>query len=174
LRGDEGPLRREEMSDQNYTTSFAVDESPEEVFRAINNVRGWWSQAIEGDTDKLGAVFYYHYRDVHRCTFKITEFVPGKRVVWHVLQNYFNFIKDKTEWTGTDVVFEIAKKGNKTEVHFTHVGLVPENECYGVCSDAWGSYITGSLRDLITTVEGKPNPIEEIVTRARQMRREAS
>jgi len=162
------------MSDQNYTTSFAVDESPEEVFRAINNVRGWWSQAIEGDTDKLGAVFYYHYQDVHRCTFKITEFVPGKRVVWHVLQNYFNFIKDKTEWTGTDVVFEIAKKGNKTEVHFTHVGLVPENECYGVCSDAWGSYITGSLRDLITTVEGKPNPIEEIVTRARQMRREAS
>ena len=161
------------MSDQNYTTSFAVDELPEKVFSAINNVRGWWSQAIEGDTDKPGAVFYYHYQDVHRCTFKITEFVPGKKVVWHVLQNYFNFVKDKTEWTGTDVVFEIAKKGDKTEVHFTHVGLVPANECYGVCSDAWGSYITGSLRDLITTGKGKPNPIEEIVTRARQMSRAA-
>ena len=162
------------MSDQNYTTSFAVDEFPEEVFSAINNVRGWWSQAIEGDTDKLGAVFYYHYQDVHRCTFKITEFVPGKKVVWHVLQNYFNFVKDKTEWTGTDVVFEIAKKGDKTEVHFTHVGLVPANECYGVCSDSWGSYITGSLRDLITAGKGNPNPIEEIVTRARQMSRKAS
>ena len=162
------------MSDQNYTTSFTVDEFPEEVFSAINNVRGWWSQAIEGDTDKLGAVFYYHYQDVHRCTFKITEFVPGKKVVWHVLQNYFNFVKDKTEWTGTDVVFEIARKGGKTEVHFTHVGLVPAYECYGVCSDAWGSYITGSLRALITTGKGKPNPIEEIVTRARQIRRKAS
>jgi hypothetical protein len=72
-----------------------------------------------------------------------------------------------------DVVFEIAKKGDKTEVHFTHVGLVPANECYGVCSDAWGSYITGSLRDLITTGKGQPNPIEEIVTKARQMSREA-
>ena len=161
------------MSDQNYTTYFTVDQSPEEVFAAINNVRGWWSQAIEGDTDKLGAVFYYHYQDVHRCTFKITEFVPGRKVVWHVLQNYFNFIEDKTEWTGTDVVFEIAKKGDKTEVHFTHVGLVPADECYGVCSDAWGSYITGSLRDLITTGKGQPNPIEEIVTRARQMSRAA-
>ena len=161
------------MSDQNYTTSFAVDESPEEVFSAINNVRGWWSQAIEGDTDKLGAVFYYHYQDVHRCTFKITEFVPGKKVVWHVLDNYFNFVKDKSEWKGTDVVFEIAKKGDKTEVHFTHVGLVPAYECYGICSDAWGSYITGSLRDLITAGKGKPNPIEEIVTRARQMSRAA-
>ena len=161
------------MSDKNYTTSFAVDELPEKVFRAINNVRGWWSQVIEGDTDKLGAVFYYHYQDVHRCTFKITEFVPGKKVVWHVLDNYFNFVKDKSEWKGTDVVFEIAKKGDKTEVHFTHVGLVPAYECYGICSDAWGSYITGSLRDLITTGKGQPNPIEEIVTRARQMSREA-
>ena len=161
------------MSDRNYTTSFTVDQSPEEVFDAINNVRGWWSQAIEGSTDKLGAEFKYHYQDVHRCTFKITGFVPGKKVVWHVLDNYFNFVKDKSEWKGTDVVFEIARKRGKTEVHFTHVGLVPAYECYGVCSDAWGSYITGSLRDLITTGKGHPNPIEEIVTRARQMSREA-
>ena len=68
------------MRDQNYTISFSVDESPEEVFSAINNVRGWWSQAIEGDTDKLGAVFYYHYQNVHRCTFKITGFVPGRKL----------------------------------------------------------------------------------------------
>ncbi len=157
------------MENQSYTTAFLVDQTPEEVFDAINNVRGWWSQAIEGDTDKLGAVFYYHYQDVHRCTFKITEFVPGKKVVWHVLSNYFNFVKDKTEWTGTDVVFEIARKGDKTELRFTHVGLVPAYECFDVCSNAWGTYITSSLRNLITTGKGQPNPIEEIVTRAREM-----
>lgn len=38
--------------------------------------------------------------------------------------------------------------------------------CYDVCSDAWGGYITGSLRDLITTGEGQPNPSEEIVASA--------
>lgn len=161
------------MSDQNYTVSFSVDRSPEEVFHAINNVRGWWSQAVEGDTGTLGAVFYYHYRDLHRCTFKITGFVPGKKVVWHVLQNYFNFVKDKTEWTGSDVIFEIAKKDNKTEVRFTHAGLVPACECYDVCSDGWRQYITDSLRNLIATGEGQPNPIEEIVTRAREMSRQA-
>jgi hypothetical protein len=157
------------MNNINFTTSFSVDQSPEEVFDAINNVQGWWSQEIEGSTDTLNAVFTYHYQDVHRCTFKITEFVPGKRVVWHVLDNYFNFIKDKNEWIDTDVVFEIARKGDKTEVRFTHVGLVPAYECYGICSDAWGSYITGSLHDLITTGKGQPNPVEEIVSRARQM-----
>jgi hypothetical protein len=155
--------------DQHYTTTFTVDQTPEEAFAAINHVRGWWSEVVEGDTDRLGAVFYYHYQDVHRATFKITEFVPGRKVVWHVLNNYFNFIKDKNEWVDTDIVFEIAEKGGKTEVRFTHVGLVPDYECYDVCSNAWGSYIIVSLRNLITTGTGQPNPIEAVVSHARQM-----
>jgi hypothetical protein len=154
---------------QNYSSSFMVDQSPEEAFAAINNVRGWWSQAIDGDSDKLGAEFKYHYQDVHRATFKITEFVPERKVVWHVLDNYFSFIQDKNEWINTDLVFEIARKGDKTEVRFTHIGLVPAYECYDVCSNAWGTYITRSLRDLIVTGKGQPNPIEEIVSHARQM-----
>ena len=45
------------MNTTGYTTSFTVDQTPEEVFAAINNVRGWWSGQIDGDTDKLGAEF---------------------------------------------------------------------------------------------------------------------
>ena len=150
------------MNNQNYTTTFTVDQSPQEVFAAINHVRGWWSELIEGDTDKLGAEVYYHHKDIHRCTFQITEFVPGKKVVWHVLQNYFPFVEDKTEWTGTDIVFEIAENGDKTELRFTHVGLVPQFECYTVCSDGWGTYIKGSLHNLITTGKGNPNVGEDI------------
>ena len=157
------------VNEQNFTTTFTVDQTPDEVFAAINNPRGWWSEQIDGDTDKLGAQFKYHFKDVHRTTFKITELVPGKKVVWHVLDNYFNFVKDKSEWTGNDIVFEIARKGGKTEVRFTQVGLVPEYECYGVCSEAWGSYVTRSLRNLITTGKGQPNPLEEIVDKARRM-----
>jgi hypothetical protein len=154
------------MKSQNYTASFMVDQSPKEVFDAINNPRVWWSQAIDGDTDKLGAEFKYHYQDIHRCEFKITEFVPGRKVVWHVLDNYFNFVKDRSEWKGTDVVFEIFRKGDSTEVRFTHVGLVPAYECYEVRSDAWRSYINDSLRSLITTGEGQPNKrvVEEKVS----------
>ena len=145
------------MSDQNYTTSFTVDQSPEEVFIAINNVRGWWSGEIDGHTDKLGAEFKYRYKDLHKTTQKITELVPGKKVVWHVVESHINFVKDKNEWNGTDIVFEIAKKGGKTEIRFTHVGLVPAFECYGDCSGAWGFYINDSLRSLITTGKGQPN-----------------
>jgi hypothetical protein len=31
------------MKNQNYTTSFTVDQSPEDVFAPITNVRGWWA-----------------------------------------------------------------------------------------------------------------------------------
>jgi hypothetical protein len=149
------------MEDQSYTTNFLVDNTPEEAYDAINNVRGWWSEEIEGRTDELGK-FKYHYQDVHRCTMKITELVPGKKVVWHVVENYFNFVEDEREWTDTDIVFEIAEKGDQTEVRFTHVGLSPSYECYSVCSDAWGTYINGSLRNLITRGEGHPNQNEQI------------
>jgi hypothetical protein len=148
------------MTAKDYNTSFTVDQSPEQVFDAINNVRGWWSGEIDGPTDNLGAEFTYRYQDLHRSTQKITELVRGKKVVWRVLDAKLNFVKDKDEWNGTDIVFEIARKGDKTELRFTHVGLAPAIECYGKCAGAWGFYINESLRSLITTGRGDPNAKE--------------
>ena len=148
------------MKSQNFSTAFTVDQTPEEAFAAINNVRGWWAgkPGIEGSTDKLGDEFTYRYTPHHYSKQKITEFIPGKKVVWLVLDSALNFVEDKTEWKGTKITFEIARKDGKTEVRFTHVGLVPDNECYGACSNAWGSLINGSLRSLIATgVAEKPS-----------------
>jgi hypothetical protein len=149
------------MNNQNYTTAFLVDQTPEEAFSAINNVRGWWLGEIDGSTDKPGAEFTYQSGDVHRSTQKITEWVPGQKVVWHVVDSQINFVKDKTEWTGTDIVFEITPKDNQTELRFTHIGLAPVLACYGDCSDAWNFYINDSLRSLITTGQGQPEVAEE-------------
>lgn len=73
------------MTSQNFTTTFSGDQTPEEIFKTINNVRGWWSEEIEGSTDTLGAEFKYHYNDVHRCKMKTSEFVLGQKAVCHRL-----------------------------------------------------------------------------------------
>jgi len=141
----------------NFSTSFSVDRAPEEVFAAITNVRGWWSGDIEGDTDTLGAVFTYRYKDMHRSTQRISELVPNKKIVWEISSSYLSFVKDTSEWDGSKVVFEISVNGEMTELRFTHVGLTPEGECYENCSTAWSFYVNNSLRNLITTGIGDPN-----------------
>lgn len=147
--------------EKDFTTAITVDKSPQEVFDAINNVRGWWSEEIDGSTVKLGAVFKFHYKDLHFSTQKVTELIPGKNVIWHIPEGRINFVKDKKEWDGTEIVFKITRKNDKTELRFTHVGLVPGLECYEDCTEAWSFYINDSLRSLIEKGKGQPNKKEK-------------
>ena len=144
-------------TNKNYTTTIVVDKDNTEVFTSIKNFRAWWSEEIEGDTDKLGETFFYHYKDVHLCKIKLIEMIADKKLVYLVIDNEFNFTKDKTEWVNTKLIFDLANENGKTKMVFTHEGLIPANECYNICNDAWTSYIQGSLKNLIETGTGKPN-----------------
>jgi hypothetical protein len=144
--------RERPMND--YTTSFVVDRTPKEAFDAINNVREWWGPNVEGDNTAVGGEFTYRVPDIHTCRLWVVELVPDERVVWLVLDSHMSFVEDQSEWAGTTITFEIDRKGARTEVRFSHLGLVPGNECYNVCSNAWGSLMHHSLPSLITTGVG--------------------
>lgn len=68
-------------------------------------------------------------------------------------------MKHESEWNDTDIIFDISKKEGKVEVRFTHAGLVLRYECYGSCSNAWGTLINGNLLKLITTGKGQPDAL---------------
>lgn len=149
------------MNSQDFTTTILVDRGPSEAFKAITNPRAWWSEEIVGGTEHLNDEFDYHYKDQHRSKMRLVEVIPNQKVVWLCLDNYFAFTKDKSEWKNTHVVFEIAEKDGKTQIRFTHQGLVPAYECFEVCQNAWTNYIQNSLKNLITTGKGKPNAKEQ-------------
>ena len=146
------------MENKNFTVTILVDKTPEEVYKAINNVCGWWWGDINGNTDTLDAEFTYTVKDVHFSVQKISELVPAKRIVWHVEDATLNFAENKKEWKGSDIVFDIVNKGNQTEVCFTHVGLIPSYECYDRCSNAWGTLVSKNLYNLIKTGKNQPKP----------------
>jgi Activator of Hsp90 ATPase homolog 1-like protein len=143
------------MNTTDFTTTILVDQAPSVVFNAINNVSGWWQGEIEGNANKLNDEFTYRMLDFHFSKQKIVEIIPDKKVVWLVTESQLNFIKDKSEWTGTSIIFEITEQQNKTQLRFTHVGLKPKIECYGDCSNAWEKLIQQSLLSLIISGKGK-------------------
>lgn len=148
------------MATQDFTVTFLADKTPEEVFNAVNNVRGWWIDHIEGNSEKLNDEFAVRFADIHYSKQKLIELIPSSKIVWLITDSQLNFLQDKQEWNGTKISFDITKKGDQTELRFTHIGLVPKIQCYNDCSNAWQDYISNSLVSFVTTGKGQPYKVK--------------
>jgi hypothetical protein len=155
---------------KDFTKTLLVDQTPDEVFNAVLNVRGWWqglySEQINGKTQKLDDEFTFRAGGgAHYSKQKLVEVIPNKKVVWLVTDSELSFLEDKREWDGTKIIFEIAVKGNKTQLRFTHEGLLPEIECYDSCSSAWGAYLEEKMLPLIES--SKKQSAKKVVSQSK-------
>jgi hypothetical protein len=142
------------MTTSSFTTTLTVDQSAQQAFDAINNVRGWWHGEIEGSANQAGDEFTYRMKHFHFSKQKVAELRPDEKVAWLVTDSNLSFTDKKNEWTGTKIIFEISEANGKTQIVFTHDGLVPQFECYGDCSNGWSDLIHKSLFSLITKGKG--------------------
>ncbi len=152
------------MENQNYNAVITVNANANEAFNSINSVSKWWTENLEGSLQNLNDVFTVNFGETF-ATIKILEVVANKKVVWHVTDCYLHWLTDKTEWKDTKMIFELSTEGNSTQISFTHVGLVPNVECYNDCRKGWDQYIKGSLFKLITEGKGIPEKRKMIESR---------
>ena len=140
------------MKNINYTATIEVAKSTEDVFNHITDVSKWWSKEYKGSSTKLNDEFIINHPDRHYSKQKLIEVIPNKKIVWLTTESKLNWIeKDKNEWTNTKMVFDIIPKGDQTVLHFTHIGLVPEKECYQKCEQGWNMIIKERLFNFIAS-----------------------
>lgn len=144
------------MTKQDYQSAITAAVTPKEAFSTITRVSEWWTAHLDGSSKKTGDIFTVHFGETF-VTFKITEAIPDKKIVWLVTDCNLHWIKDKKEWKNTQMSFDISSENKLTRINFTHTGLVPEIECYNDCTTGWDHYIKESLFKLITQGKGLPD-----------------
>lgn len=145
------------MTTDSFTTTMTADVRPEDAYRAVLQPQTWWSTSIQGSAAEVGDEFVFDSPGHHLWRFRVTRLEEPHGITWLVLDDSSTeFVADPAEWNGTEVQFDIAARGDRTEVRFTHSGLVPQFECFEACSIGWTGYIQRSLHRLLTTGSGEP------------------
>lgn len=142
------------MKQSDFSLTLTTEKTPEEVFEIITYVRSWWSglhnEAFEGTSTQTGDEFTFRAGEgAHYSKQLLVEVIPNKKVVWKITESNLSFLEQPEEWTGTEVIFEIAETEGKTQLTFTHRGLTPAMECYDSCAPAWTGYLQQKLLPLI-------------------------
>ncbi len=144
------------MENKNYHRTIVVNASAEEAMKKISQINCWWKKDFSGSAEKLNDNFTVPFTEPSFVDFVVSEFMPGKKTVWKVTDCYLPWFQDKKEWNNTEVVFQLSEENGKTKIDFTHIGLVPEVECYSVCEKGWDGHVTKSLASFINEGEGRP------------------
>jgi hypothetical protein len=139
-----------------YHVSIIVHATPGEACNAICRVSEWWTGNIKGSTKKPGDIFTVTFGETF-SNFEVTEMEKNQKILWHVLDCNLHWLKDKKEWKGTDVLWEIMPMKEATEIQMTHIGLRPGIECFENCNEGWNHYIKESLLKLINEGKGVPD-----------------
>jgi hypothetical protein len=144
------------MQQQDYQRTITANIPPGQAFDRICRVPEWWTQGFTGRAQGLGDTFTVRFGETF-VDFRISELVRGKKIVWQVSDSNLHWVKDKKEWNGTEVVWEISSANGTTTLQMMHRGLVPGVECYERCKSGWDFCVGDSLLKLLTEGEGRPD-----------------
>ena len=144
------------MEQRDYHSSITANVTPAAAFSNIANVGAWWTKSFNGRATNAGDTFTVQFGET-KVSFEVIDAIPDKKMVWKVTDAYLHWLKDKTEWNNTTIVWEISSENDMTRIDMTHVGITPDVECYESCTKGWDQYVKDSLLKLLTEGTGRPD-----------------
>jgi hypothetical protein len=138
-----------------------VKTTPEETFDKINNVSEWWGKNFEGRSRKVDDVFTVRFKSGDIYKIRIAVLDQNNRIVWEVIDASQTWVRNPCEWKGTRIVWEIKQEKGGVTIDMTHIGLVPELECFDRCTKGWNFLNQESLFKYLTEGKGLPQPKAE-------------
>ncbi len=144
------------MKQQDYHSSIVTHVTPAEAFEKISRVSEWWAKDFEGQSERVCDVFTVRFGNGDMYKIRIAEMKPEKRIVWDVIESFQGWVKNTSEWAGTKIVWEIKQEKNGASIDMTHIGLVPEIECFTSCTRGWNFLTQESLLKYLTEGKGLP------------------
>jgi hypothetical protein len=142
------------IAENDFKTSIMVNGSCDRALADIANVSGWWAKDFTGSASKAGDTFTVHFGDTF-VDFEIAH-PTDHEVIWKVTNCNLHWQDDKTEWNGTQIIWQVNDTPEGTLIEMTHIGLNPKVQCYENCREGWTEHINESLFNFINTGKGEP------------------
>jgi uncharacterized protein YndB with AHSA1/START domain len=144
-----------------YKKDVRIAAPTSAVYRAITTsegLQGWWTATCDVGIG-VGARSTFRFGQTHNVM-RIVSLEPDAEVRWQCIEQHHHAPDQLTrtdEWAGTSVVFQlVAESPSSTLLHFEHIGLIPELECYGICYGGWNHFLGTSLKGFVETGVGAP------------------
>lgn len=151
------------MTTEHYQKSITVNATAADVYQALTTgYDHWWTSTQGKKFQKAGDSIKFTFPpNISDWTLQATSLIPDKQVILECIEaNHIILDKpgsSKEEWLGTTMAWDITANGDTTIIDFTHNGLVPQLDCYEVCSAGWDHFFMDSLQAYLNTGKGKPH-----------------
>lgn len=158
-----------------YNTELLVRAPVQRLYQALTTqagLQGWWTRDCSIGNG-VGSRSTFHFGDTWQVM-HIARLTPDSEVHWTCTDSHIvePGLARADEWTGTDVVFRLAARGQHNEstlLQFEHIGLTPQIDCYAICTSSWHLFL-GSLKRYAETGKGMPYTEAGISSRLRKPR----
>lgn len=144
---------------QGFLSAVFVKRPATTVYDALiteAGLKGWWTGTCDIGSGE-GALCTFRFDDSWK-TMRIEKLSAASEVRWRCVDSSID-LEDgskSSEWMDTVCVFRLTPLSNQTTaLHFQHIGLQPELECYNDCKRGWTRFLS-SLKHYVETGVGEP------------------